>query len=47
MQIQIKPHTLVRAKERGASEEEIKQTLEDGISILANQTDLQKVKSFL
>ena len=30
MQIRIEPHTLLRANERGASEEEIKKTLITG-----------------
>jgi len=33
MEIQIDPHTLERAEERGASEEEIKDVISTGFSI--------------
>jgi len=33
MKIQIEPHTLARAEERGVSTEEIEDVLENGISI--------------
>ncbi len=33
MEIRIEPHTLERAKERGASEEEIKETINAGFAV--------------
>jgi hypothetical protein len=46
MHIQIDPHTLERARERGASEEEIKETLENGNDIKAKGNRLGKAKIF-
>ncbi len=46
MKIQIDPHTLQRANERGASEIEILETLEDGINILAKPGRLGKSRVF-
>lgn len=37
MQIQIEPHTLARAKERGAFLNEIEETLSNGINLAAKQ----------
>lgn len=42
MRIQIDPHTLGRAEERGASEEEIRLSLEQGISIIGKKGRLGK-----
>jgi len=47
MQIQIEPHTLLRANERGASEEEIIETINSGSDIQGKQVDLEKQKYFL
>ena len=47
MQIQIDPHTLQRAIERGTTENEIVNTLTTGISILAKTGRLGKSKIFL
>ena len=46
MQIQIEPHTLERAKERGASENEIIETLNTGLSIAGKSGRLGKSKVF-
>ena len=48
MKIQIEPHTLQRAIERGASEAEIKDTIETGINILAKsgRSGKSKIYSF-
>ena len=46
MIVQIEPHTLQRAIERGATEDEIKDTLEKGVNILARQGRLGKSKTF-
>ncbi len=47
MQIQIEPHTLQRANERGASEEEIKETLLNGNFISVKNNRLGKSKVFI
>lgn len=46
MQIQIEPHTLLRAKERGASEDEIIDTINNGKDIRAKPARLGKEKVF-
>jgi hypothetical protein len=46
MKVQIDPHTLQRANERGASKHEILETLESGINILAKSGRLGKSKVF-
>jgi hypothetical protein len=46
MNIQIDPHTLNRALERGAIEEEIRETLEKGVSISAKGDRLGKSSVF-
>lgn len=46
MQIQIEPHTLQRAIERGASENEIKDTLTKGVNIFGKSGRLGKSKAF-
>lgn len=46
MIIQIEPHTLQRASERGASESEIKETIEKGTNILGRSGRLGKAKIF-
>ncbi len=46
MQIQIEPHTLQRAIERGASENEITDTLTNGVNILSRSGRLGKSKVF-
>ena len=46
MQIIIDPHTLLRANERGASEEEIKDVLLTGISSIAKKNRSSKWKAF-
>lgn len=46
MNIQIAPHTLQRAAERGATEAEIKDTIESGTSILAKSGRLGKLKVY-
>ena len=46
MNIQIDPHTLERAAERGASEEEIRDVLISGIGLLAKQGRLAKTKVY-
>jgi hypothetical protein len=44
--IQIDPHTLERAEERGANEEEIRDVLLTGFSIPAKYNHLGKVKVY-
>ncbi len=46
MRIQIEPHTLRRAEERGANIEEIEITLENGIEIPARGNRKAKAKVF-
>ena len=46
MKIQIEPHTLQRAIERGASENEIIEVLRSGINILGKSGRLGKSKIF-
>ena len=46
MKIQIDPHTLGRAEERGTNEEEIKDILSTGFSIPAKRGRLAKAKVF-
>lgn len=46
MNIQIDPHTLNRALERGATEEEIRETLDRGVSISAKGDRLGKAHVF-
>ena len=46
MKIQIEPHTLQRAVERGASESEIIETIEQGASILGKYGRLGKSRIF-
>ena len=46
MQIRIEPHTLLRANERGASEEEIKETLITGNEIEGKKGRLGRSKIF-
>ncbi len=46
MSIQIEPHTLVRARERGASEDEIVDTINSGIQIAAKSGRIGKAKVF-
>ncbi len=46
MIIQIDPHTLERAEERGANEEEIKDVLLTGFSIPAKYNRLGKAKVY-
>jgi len=46
MEIQIDPHTLDRAKERGTSEEEIKEVINTGISIPAKYGRMGKAKTY-
>jgi hypothetical protein len=46
MQIQLDPHTIERAKERGASEEQIIETLTSGRPIIAEGKRFGKVKTF-
>ncbi len=47
MKIQIEPHTLARAEERGANLKEIEDTLQNGIPIAAKKTRLAKSKVFI
>lgn len=47
MQIQIEPHTLERAVERGASESEIIETLNSGINIPGKAGRSGKYKVFI
>ena len=46
MHIRIEPHTLLRAIERGASEDEIINTINNGIAIMAKSNSLGKFKVF-
>ena len=46
MKIQVDPHTLERAEERGANSAEIQDTLENGIEIPARGTRKSKAKVF-
>ena len=46
MSIQIEPHTLERARERGASEDEIVDTINSGIQIAAKSGRIGKAKVF-
>ncbi len=46
MKIQIDPHTLERAEERGASEEEIKDVIDTGAVIPARRGRLGKAKVY-
>ena len=46
MKIQIDPHTLDRAEERGTDEEEIKDVIETGIDILAKHGRIGKAKEY-
>ncbi len=44
MKIQIDPHTLDRAKERGTNEKEIKDVIETGFEIPAKLVRIGKIK---
>ena len=46
MKIQIDPHTLERAEERGTNEEEIKDVIQTGFSIGAKYDRLGKAKVY-
>ncbi len=46
MKIQIDPHTMERAEERGANEEEIKDVIKTGFSIPAKYGHLGKAKIY-
>ena len=46
MRIQIDPHTLERSEERGATEEEIEDVIETGLSIPAKHGRIGKVKVY-
>jgi len=46
MQIQIDPHTLRRAVERGTEEEQIKEVLETGTDIPAKNGKFEKAKVY-
>lgn len=46
MQIRIEPHTLKRAMERGATEEEIIEVLTNGVTVAAKEGRLAKSKVF-
>jgi len=46
MEIQIDPHTLERAEERGTNEEEIKDVIQTGFSIPAKYGKLGKAKVY-
>ena len=46
MQIQIDPHTLERAQERGTNEEEIKDVIETGLNIPAKYGRIGKAKVY-
>jgi hypothetical protein len=46
MEIQIDPHTLERAIERGTDEDEIKDVLNTGFSVLAKYNRLGKAKIY-
>ncbi len=47
MKVQIEPHTLQRATERGTTEDEIIETINSGVSILGKFGRLGKSKVFL
>ena len=46
MKIRIEPHTLLRANERGATEVEIKDTLEHGLDLIGKNGRVGKSKVF-
>lgn len=46
MEIQIDPHTLARAEERGANEEEIKDVIHTGFAIPAKHGHMRKAKVY-
>lgn len=46
MQIQIDPHTLKRAEERGTNEEEIRNAIENGFSIHAKRGRIGRAKVY-
>jgi hypothetical protein len=46
MTIIIEPHTLIRAKERGTNAEEIKDTIEFGMNIIAKKDRFAKAKVY-
>ncbi len=46
MEIQIDPHTLERAEERGTNEQEIKDVIHSGLSIPAKHGRLGKAKIY-
>lgn len=46
MEIQIDPHTLERAEERGTNEEEIKDVINTGIAIPARYERIAKTKTY-
>jgi hypothetical protein len=46
VKIKIEPHTLVRANERGASEDEIINTLENGTDLVGKMGRMGKSKVF-
>jgi len=46
MHIQIEPHTLLRANERGASEVEIVDTINNGVALTAKLNRIGKFKVF-
>jgi len=46
MEIQIDPHTLERAKERGTDEDEIKDVIQTGFSIAAKYNRIGKAKIY-
>lgn len=47
MEIQIDPHTLERAEERGTDEEEIKDVINSGTPIPAKHVVWEKLKSMI
>jgi hypothetical protein len=47
MEIQIDPHTLERAEERGASEEEIRDVINTGIAIPAKDGRMGKARPMI
>jgi len=46
MKIQIAPHTLERAKERGANENEIKEVIDTGFAVPAKYGRIAKAKIY-
>ena len=46
MEIQIDPHTLERAEERGTNEDEIKDVIQTGFAILAKYGRIGKAKIY-